>query len=561
MRRRHILRPYGKARGAALVATLVLATGCGDCGATGFEPCDVSVHGTSASQLRERGLSALEEGHYELPGPHHVWTTAPADACASNPRTAARSRFPDAEILVTYPSRSDPAASLDGAVARGKWPLVIFAHANEDTEAGDGSCLEIFDRYRYLHARWASWGYVVASIDESRTNCEPPSRKNIIERSDGMLAALERLRELDADPESRFGGRLDLSRIVLAGHSRGGGAALHTATRLEEVEGIVLLQSIDLSSFGLGAPSLDAPAFGVTAGRDTDLDFPYTEPNEALFDGPHSWVTIEGGLHAWSGDNLPLRAEDEPGITRAEQLATTAYFTSAFLVHHIGASDGGPTLERPGARRALYSHDGARHVRDEIGGAGVYLRWDRDLPDTRWIDRFDGALEGDDAGTNLTGGANRCEDLVRCEEVFTYRPDSESPGVTYRKESALLLEADAEGGTFRVELTGDDGDSIALGPDDRLEARVRGLRDAPVAAVDIEVVTEEGTSRVALEEHIGPEPLSERYTQLVVDGRSLNVDAPRRLTDIVWVVRGGSIEIDDLRIVARSGLTEPIDSR
>jgi dienelactone hydrolase len=104
-------------------------------------------------------------------------------------------------------------------------PLVLLVHGNHGlTRASDRG-------YTYLAEHLASHGYVAVSVDQNYLNgsfvgdgegSEHPLRARVL---------LEHLRGWEewAGDDGPFAGMVDLERVVLAGHSRGGEAAAHVA--------------------------------------------------------------------------------------------------------------------------------------------------------------------------------------------------------------------------------------------------------------------------------------------------------------------------------------------
>ena len=85
------------------------------------------------------------------------------------------------------------------------------------------------DGYAYLQDALASLGLISVSVDHNFA-----CRLNLLieTRADTIIAALNVLNDQAADPGSRYYNRLDLSRIGLMGHSRGGDAVLRAATKI-----------------------------------------------------------------------------------------------------------------------------------------------------------------------------------------------------------------------------------------------------------------------------------------------------------------------------------------
>lgn len=102
----------------------------------------------------------------------------------------------------------------------GPFPLVLIVHGNH-------SMRDYSDPgYSYLGEHLASHGYIFVSVDENFINGD--WSKNYSTESDGrgwiLLEHLRQWREWNSEEDHLFHSRVDLDRIVLIGHSRGGEA-------------------------------------------------------------------------------------------------------------------------------------------------------------------------------------------------------------------------------------------------------------------------------------------------------------------------------------------------
>ena len=103
----------------------------------------------------------------------------------------------------------------------GPFPLVLVVHGNHTpTDYSDPG-------YQYLGEQLASHGFILVSVDENFIN-------GLSGENDGrgwlLLKHLERWKRWNDSIGSPFQGKVDMHRIALMGHSRGGEAVAHAAT-------------------------------------------------------------------------------------------------------------------------------------------------------------------------------------------------------------------------------------------------------------------------------------------------------------------------------------------
>ncbi|MEO5567295.1 MAG: MFS transporter [Gemmatimonadaceae bacterium] len=103
----------------------------------------------------------------------------------------------------------------------GPFPLVLIVHGNHTpTDYSDPG-------YKYLGEQLASHGFIMVSVDENFIN-------GLSGENDGrgwlLLKHLERWKKWNDSTGSPFHAKVDMSRIALMGHSRGGEAVAHAAT-------------------------------------------------------------------------------------------------------------------------------------------------------------------------------------------------------------------------------------------------------------------------------------------------------------------------------------------
>ena len=118
----------------------------------------------------------------------------------------------------------------------GPFPLVLMVHGNH--AMGDFS----EPGYAYLGEHLASRGFLAVSVDENFLNgswADDWGGAEQLARAWFLLLHLDQWRTWTADPESPFHGLVDLDRVALIGHSRGGEAASVAATLAGQSSGPV----------------------------------------------------------------------------------------------------------------------------------------------------------------------------------------------------------------------------------------------------------------------------------------------------------------------------------
>jgi hypothetical protein len=121
----------------------------------------------------------------------------------------------------------------------GKSPLLLFVHGNHgECDSGKAPACTIYKRndegYAYLGENLASWGYTVVSLDQDELMSRQDGLgKGMHNRRLLIMAMLDKLKEAsetaqtpttDSNVEGLLVGKLDMTRIGLMGHSRGGDA-------------------------------------------------------------------------------------------------------------------------------------------------------------------------------------------------------------------------------------------------------------------------------------------------------------------------------------------------
>jgi hypothetical protein len=120
----------------------------------------------------------------------------------------------------------------------GKSPLLLLVHGNHgECDSGSAPNCTIFKRndegYAYMAENLASWGYTVVSLDQDQLMSRQDSLgKGMHARRLLIMAMLDKIKAADEGPLTEGGanvgstlvGKVDMTRIGLMGHSRGGDA-------------------------------------------------------------------------------------------------------------------------------------------------------------------------------------------------------------------------------------------------------------------------------------------------------------------------------------------------
>lgn len=134
----------------------------------------------------------------------HTWVFVDRSRAGLGPRAL--------PTLVRYPVISATAAS--GRIARGQFPLVVFA-------PGFAQCQ---GSYAGLLRTWASAGFVVAAVDFPRTNCHlaRPDESDLVNQPADVAYVIGRMQAASRRPHGILAGLVDRGKVAVAGHSDGG---------------------------------------------------------------------------------------------------------------------------------------------------------------------------------------------------------------------------------------------------------------------------------------------------------------------------------------------------
>jgi hypothetical protein len=131
--------------------------------------------------------------------------------------------------------------------ALGRVPVAVLVHGRH---GGTTSHLG----YDYLQDQLARMGIVAVSVDCNESDQWGGWADNIRDRADLIIASIAHLQSLDAGGDPLFGGRLDLGRLAMMGHSRGGDAVV-VVPEIITLPGVVVKGVISLGPVNSGASS------------------------------------------------------------------------------------------------------------------------------------------------------------------------------------------------------------------------------------------------------------------------------------------------------------------
>jgi dienelactone hydrolase len=211
--------------------------------------------------------------------------------------------------VVRYPVI--PAAAASGRLARGLFPLVVFAPGYRQC---DGS-------YRVLLHEWASAGYVVAAVEFPRTNCDvsAPDESDLVNQPADVSSVIRQLVAISRRPHGPLAGLVNPAEIGVAGHSDGGdtvaAVAANTCCRDHRVAAAVVLSGAEWPPMPGRYFARPAPPMLFVQGTDDDWNPPAASMQLYRADtvGPRYYLDLFGANHftPYEGSGAP-----EPIVAR-----------------------------------------------------------------------------------------------------------------------------------------------------------------------------------------------------------------------------------------------------
>jgi pimeloyl-ACP methyl ester carboxylesterase len=379
------------------------------------------------------------------------------------------------------------------------------------------------------------------------------SLMNLTAMSENQRAAITHFKSKNADEAWMLGGHVDGERVVVAGHSRGGGASLVTTAANPDVMAAILLKPIDplMAPGGEAQWSRKLPARPMLiniASDDGDVIYPICDFLFERRNSLQSAHTIVGTVHNFtlgcSEAACGPEGRTRPRISREQDWAITNAYATAFLKYVAqGDLSYAPLLfGQPGLSTAL-SPLGVL-VRGDRGAAALVVD---DFQDT------DPARNKLGQPTRASGVTADLDEPSMTSVIARFPANSRlrtlygrAGNLTFSKAHKLVWTA--PGASYRTELGG-------------LDARGRGafvLRarsDAGrIAPGDLSIVFTDsagGTATVAGGGHLGTNGLNARFSDLIVPVAAIRTGGadPGRLAavEIRLTAPMGTLLIDDLR--------------
>jgi pimeloyl-ACP methyl ester carboxylesterase len=232
-------------------------------------------------------------------------------------------RFVDRSRTIRLPDRRRVPRSLATVVrypaAAGALPLIVFGHGFSLTPAS----------YTRLMTAWARAGYVVAAPVFPLGNAAAPGGPNesdLVNQPRDMSFVITRLLALSGRANGVLYGRIDPSRIAVAGHSDGAETALAVAYdhryRDRRVRAAIVLSGAALP--GMGPFPRDGPPLLAVQGTADTVNVPAMSAGFfRLAQRPKFLLWLLGASH------LPPYTDQEP------QLGIVERATTAFLDHYL----------------------------------------------------------------------------------------------------------------------------------------------------------------------------------------------------------------------------------
>jgi predicted dienelactone hydrolase len=289
-----------------------------------------------------------------------LWYPASPDQACARADYASPRVWSDFSRLLGVPLPHVTTNSCSNAsLANGVHPVVLFTHGYTGT----------FTDYTFLFEDLASRGYVVASVDHTfeATAVEFPDGRFVESvfgshlatamradaqsmnfavsvRLQDLQSVMNALESLNASADGLLAGKLDMSRVALAGHSLGGLTAILSIEQDPRFRAGVILDGVVPDSALSGT---ETPMLLLAAGRDT-----WSPEETRLWNGmrgPRTAVNLRGAEHVTTSDAVWLAAGAVKTGTMGpdKTIAAVRSYVAAFLDAHLLGKPPDPLLTGP----------------------------------------------------------------------------------------------------------------------------------------------------------------------------------------------------------------------
>jgi hypothetical protein len=364
-------------------------------------------------------------------------------------------------------------ADLDG----GPYPLVLLLHGNHGNCRLNGTttdfCAELpghectfagystapnADGMVFQAETLAAQGMIAVSLSANALNCRNNESGYIGQRAEYVLENLRRWKAWhegeDGPLGTTFAGAVDLSRVGLVGHSRGGDAVANVPRRLiltpidgVEVRSIFAIAPTDIlrarvgdAHYGTLLPACDGDVVTLdgAAIHDRSINDPHLRAQVFYVGANHNFFNTE-----WTDDDGALSC---PSSARLPERPHTAMLEATLGAWFAGTLTG--SMLEP----ALRAEAPTPTAWEAWAGRDLDLRWSYHAPGVSLIDRFDVSAS---PGVNRTGGANRFDgftDWGKCFGRFAIGSGGCGTPFLHAKHAVFLAWDDGASAVARFEL-------------------------------------------------------------------------------------------------------------
>jgi hypothetical protein len=306
----------------------------------------------------------------------------------------------------------------------------------------------------------AAQGMIAATLSANALNCRNTPQAWIPQRVEYLLQNLRRWKAWhdgeDGPMGTTFAGAVDLGRVGLIGHSRGGDAVANVPRRLTEtpIEGVTvqsifsiaptdnLTARVGASHYATLLPACDGDVTTLVGARihDRSIDDPYVRSQVFYIGANHNFFNTE-----WTFD------DGSRVCASSARLAARPH--TAMLEATLGAWFGG-TLTGSELDAFVKAEGITPSSIQAWAGRSIDLRWSYHAPGVSLIDRFDG--DGSPA-VNLTGGDNAFDDFTqwfRCYGRTAFSGGGCGTSFLHDKHAVYLRWDDGQAAVARFDLDG-----------------------------------------------------------------------------------------------------------